>query len=108
MKNKGIRNPERKDTKKNSPITDKQDIQNSSDQHIDQDFSGYPHAPAKEEIIKPQTNEQNKTASVNIKDGEKMMGSKNKMQGSEKIHIDESEDGSGNAFEQTEQGTDDA
>ena len=107
MKNKSIRNPERKDTKKNSPITDKQDIQDSSDQHIDQDFTGYPHAPAKEEIIKPQTNEQKKTASVNIKDGEKVIATKNKKLGSGKKQTDESDDGSGNAFEQTEQITDD-
>ena len=54
MKNKRLRNYlQQKATRKaNSPI--KPDaIQNQPDKRIDQDFVGYPHAPAKEELINP-------------------------------------------------------
>ena len=33
------------------PITNKEDVQRSNDEHIDQDFPGFPHPPAKENII---------------------------------------------------------
>jgi hypothetical protein len=62
---------QQKATAKNQPITDKQDIQESPDKHIDQDFEGYPHGSAKEEIINPKTKEEKKVAAVTIKDGEK-------------------------------------
>lgn len=103
MKNKRLRNYlEQKAAKKNKPVIDKQDIQNNSDKHIDQDFTGYPHAPAKEELIKPQTKEQKKTAAIHTKDGEKIIAPENKKKGSAKKKEEESDDGSGNAFEQTE------
>ncbi|MBS1660855.1 MAG: hypothetical protein JST68_07365 [Bacteroidetes bacterium] len=35
----------------NRPIRDKKDVQKSNDEHIDQDFPGYPHHPAKEKTI---------------------------------------------------------
>jgi hypothetical protein len=42
-------------TKKNhtstDPIDKKEEVQQSNDQHIDQDFPGYPHHPAKEKTI---------------------------------------------------------
>ncbi len=56
---------------KNQPITDKQAIQESPDKHIDQDFEGYPHGSAKEEMINPKTKQEKKVAAFNIKDGEK-------------------------------------
>lgn len=108
MKNKRLRKYlEQKAAKKNTAITGKQDIQNNSDKHIDQDFTGYPHAPAKEEMIKPQTKEQKKTASLNIKDGEKIIAPANKKKGSVKKKEEEPGDGSANAFKQTESLTDD-
>ncbi len=35
-----------------SPMLDKEEIQRSNDKHIDQDFPGYPHHPAKESTIR--------------------------------------------------------
>src|ERR1700752_5355823 len=33
------------------PIVAKEDVQQSNDEHIDQDFPGYPHHPSKDKII---------------------------------------------------------
>ncbi len=33
------------------PIRRKEEVQRSNDEHIDQDFPGYPHHPSKENII---------------------------------------------------------
>ncbi|HRH49692.1 MAG TPA: hypothetical protein PLP23_13135 [Panacibacter sp.] len=38
-----------------APITRKGDVQQSNDEHIDQDFPGFPGNPAKEDIISPKT-----------------------------------------------------
>lgn len=46
------------------PITKKEDVQKSNDEHIDQDFEGFPHNPAKEDIINPKTKEDAKTAGL--------------------------------------------
>jgi hypothetical protein len=62
---------QQKSAAKNNTIINKQDIQNNSDKHIDQDFEGYPNSPAKEEIINPKTKQEKKVAAFNIKDGEK-------------------------------------
>jgi len=108
MKNKRLhRYLEQKAARKNTPITQRQDIQNSSDNRIDQDFPGYPHAPSKEELIKPGTKEQKETASLNVKDGEKIIQPPNKKKGSRIKHGEEESDGSANAFEGTEQIQDD-
>ena len=64
MKNTRLRKYLEKDTKKTSPITDKKEIQKNPDQHIDQDFPGFPHSPAKEENITPKTKSQKKTAGL--------------------------------------------
>jgi hypothetical protein len=93
---------QQKSAAKNKPPIDKQDIQNSSDKHIDQDFPGYPHAPSKEEIIKPKTKDQEKTASINTKDGEKIISPANRKKGSPNRKGEQESDGSGNAFEGTE------
>ena len=93
---------QQKSAAKNKPPINKQDIQNSSDKHIDQDFPGYPHAPAKEELINPKTKEQKKTASVNTKDGDKIISAANKKQGLAIRKNEQDSDGSGNAFEGTE------
>jgi hypothetical protein len=34
------------------PIRNKEEVQRSNDQHIDQDFPGYPHHPSKESTIR--------------------------------------------------------
>lgn len=107
MKNKRLQKYlEQKAARKNTPITQKKDIQ-SSDNRIDQDFPGYPHAPSKEELIKPITKEQKKTASVNVKDGEKIIPAPNKKKGSSIKKGEEESDGSANAFEGTERSQDD-
>jgi hypothetical protein len=62
---------QQKSVAKNRPISEKQDIQNNSDKHIDQDFEGYPHGSANEEMITPKTGQEKKVAALNIKDGEK-------------------------------------
>jgi ABC-type polar amino acid transport system ATPase subunit len=86
--------------KPTDPLMNKNDIETNSDNKIDQDFKGFPHGTASENIINPKTNIEKKVAAVNITDGEKV----NKNAGEK----DESEsDGSGGAFEGTENMQDD-
>lgn len=81
-----------------TPLTNKDEIQKDPDQKIDEDFPGYPHGSSKDNIIKPGNKDDKKTADTNNKDGEKINIPKNKRP------IDESQsDGSGGAFEATEQ-----
>ena len=86
--------------KATDPLTNKEDIQKSSDNKIDQDFSGFPHGTAKESIINPTTKQEKKIAAVDITDGEKV--NKNAGQKDEAAS-----DGSGGAFEDTENMRDD-
>jgi hypothetical protein len=102
MKNSRLRRYlQQKAVAKNSPIVNKQEIQSNPDKHIDQDFEGYPHGPAKEEVINPKTKNQRKSAAVNTKDGEKMIGAEDKKKTS-LSEKEEASDGSANAFEGTE------
>ena len=97
MKNKkSTGRQQSKDAGQNSPILTNQDVEQTADQHIDQDFSGYPHAPATKELINPKTKQEKKSAALDIKDGEKI----NK-------HEEEDSDGSANAFDATETVRDD-
>ena len=63
---------------KAKPITKKEEIRENPDNKIDEDFKGYPHGNAKEEIIKPETEEEKKIADIDNKDGEKRTYRKNK------------------------------
>lgn len=82
--------------KATDPMKDKEDVKNSTDNKIDQDFKGFPDGQAKESLINPKTAEDKKTAALNITDGEKINKKKNRP-------VDEIEsDGSGGAFEGTE------
>ena len=63
---------------KAKPITKKEEVMDSPDNKIDEDFKGYPHGNAKEEIIKPETEEEKKIADIDNKDGEKRTYKKNK------------------------------
>ncbi len=95
-----------KETEKKEKM-EKEKVQANPDPHIDQDFKGYPHAPAKEEVINPKTREQKKVAAVNTKDGEKVL---EKPAGKKSSNRDKDEidsDGSASAFEGTERVTDD-
>ena len=56
---------------KTRPITKKEEVRDNPDNKIDQDFKGFPHGHAKEEIIKPETDQQKKISDVDNKDGEK-------------------------------------
>lgn len=38
-------------TKKTKPIKKQEEVQQSNDEHIDQDFPGYPHHPSKKNVI---------------------------------------------------------
>ncbi len=47
----------------------KEEVQENGDMHIDQDFPGYPYGHAKEEIIKPKSKTEKKTADIFRKKG---------------------------------------
>jgi hypothetical protein len=76
--------------KKTKPILKKEEIRQNPDNKIDQDFKGYPHGTAKDEIIKPETEQEKKIADLDNKDGEKRIYKKRDEQDS---------DGSANAFD---------
>jgi hypothetical protein len=87
-------------TKHTDPIQSADQVKTSSDKHIDQDFTGYPDSPSKENIINPKTKQEKKIAAVKVQDGEKMH--------QPKYEVDEQEsDGSGGAFGATEELIDD-
>jgi len=85
--------------KQNQPILDKKGVLNHPDNHIDQDFKGFPHGTADENIINPGTGTQKKVAAVNTKDGEKI----NRPPVKKRVIEEPGDDGSGNAFEATEE-----
>ncbi|MEP6674377.1 MAG: hypothetical protein ABJA78_04455 [Ferruginibacter sp.] len=87
---------QQKNSEQSRPLK-KEDIAKNPDHKIDEDFPGYPHGQSKDKIIKPQNENDRKTADTDHKDGEKMNIPKNRRP------IDESKsDGSGGAFEATE------
>ncbi|MFT3704244.1 MAG: hypothetical protein QM802_17890 [Agriterribacter sp.] len=47
---------------KTTPIKTKEEVQENPDNHIDQDFPGFPHSPSKEEHINPKTKQDKKVA----------------------------------------------
>ena len=53
----------------------KDEVQQNSDPHIDQDFPGYPHLPADKESITPVTVTEKKLAGDNKKKSKKVYGS---------------------------------
>ena len=77
---------------KNDPIKHKNDISKNPDKKIDQDYKGYPAGPAKDETIKPDTEEEKKIADLDNKDGEKRIYKKNETD-------EQDSDGSANAFD---------
>ena len=40
----------------NDPIKEPEQVQESNDESIDKDFPGYPHYPAKDDILNPENN----------------------------------------------------
>jgi hypothetical protein len=59
---------------KTSPIKKEEEVQQNPDQHIDQDFPGFPHAPSEKKHITPKTATEKKTAAVVKKHTEKTYG----------------------------------
>ena len=78
--------------KRSDHVIKKDEIANHPDNKIDQDFKGYPHGPAKDETIKPETENDKKTSDIDNKDGEKRVYSKNETD-------EQDSDGSANAFD---------
>ena len=79
--------------KKAKPIANKNEVAESTDNKIDQDFPGFPHGTAAEEVIHPTTATEKKVASVNHTDGEKV---------NKKEKDESNSDGSAGAFKTTE------
>ncbi len=52
------------DDKQTNPIDTENKVQQSKDEHIDQDFPGYPHYPAKDDIMNPQNHTERIEAGV--------------------------------------------
>ena len=59
---------------KPSPIK-KEEIQQNPDQHIDQDFPGFPHSPSDKKSITPKTATEKKLAGATKKRSQKTYGS---------------------------------
>lgn len=53
----------------------KEEVQQNSDPHIDQDFPGYPHLPADKKSITPVTEREKKLAGAHKKKSKKVYGS---------------------------------
>ena len=69
MKNKGKlpeADTEKPDKKKG--IVNKEEVRRNPDEHIDQDFEGFPDSPAREKTINPQTEEDAVNANLKKKD----------------------------------------
>ena len=82
--------------KKTQPMQNKQEVQQSNDNKIDQDYPGFPNGQSNENIINPTTATDKKVADVKNMDGEKRP--------QRKPATDElNSDGSGGAFEATEE-----
>ncbi len=92
-------------SKKNEPLDKKEEVQNSNDERIDQDFEGYPHNQSKEDIINPKNETERAIADVdndNINDYAD--SSENKRTGATRGDINEiKSDASAGAFEATEE-----
>jgi hypothetical protein len=76
MKNKGKlpdAATEKPDMKKG--IVKKEEVRRNPDEHIDQDFPGFPDQPAREKTINPQTEEDKVNANLKKKDTSISLGS---------------------------------
>lgn len=79
----------------NKPIKADDEIRRNPDHKIDEDHKGFPSGPATEKTIKPETPNEEKTADIETRDGEKI-----NIRPEERKSLDEQEsDGSANAFE---------
>ena len=108
MKNRRLRNYLQQKAERKAD-TRAGDTQKNPEKHTNQDFRGYPHAPAKEELINPKTNQEKKVAALDTKDGEKIINpqEKKKRKLPDAEAGEERSDGSANAFDATEKVQDD-
>ena len=58
----------------NKPIKKESEIQENPDEHIDQDFPDFPHLPATQKNINPQTHIEKKLADATKKRSKKTYG----------------------------------
>jgi hypothetical protein len=69
MKNKGkLPEADTKKPDKQSAIGQKEEVRRNPDEHIDQDFPGFPDQPSAEKTINPQTEEDKENASLGSAD----------------------------------------
>ena len=59
---------------KNKPLKEEEEVQQNPDEHIDQDFPGFPHPPANKESIQPKTQTEKKSADAEPKETTKTYG----------------------------------
>lgn len=60
--------------KKGNPIKKEEEIQQNADEHIDQDFPGFPHLPSDIKSIAPVTETEKKSAGTDKKKSKKTYG----------------------------------
>jgi len=60
--------------KKTNPIKKEEEVQQNNDEHIDQDYPGFPHLPADKKSITPKTPTEKKSADANKKRPKKTYG----------------------------------
>jgi hypothetical protein len=78
----------------NKPVN-REEIDRNPDNKIDQDHQGFPKGPANENTISPSTPQEEKTADIEKRDGEKI-----NIRPEDRKSLDEQDsDGSANAFE---------
>jgi hypothetical protein len=59
---------------KPNPIKKEEEVQQNPDEHIDQDFPGFPHLPADKKSITPKSKTEKKSASIMKKQSDKTYG----------------------------------
>lgn len=59
---------------KSTPIKKEEEVQQNPDEHIDQDFPGFPHLPSDKKSITPQTLTEKKSSDAIKKPSKKTYG----------------------------------
>ncbi len=59
---------------KSIPIKKEEEVQQNPDEHIDQDFPGFPHLPADKKSITPKSKTEKKSAGIMKKESDKTYG----------------------------------
>ncbi len=102
MKSKRFRNYVASRSK--TTAMNKADVSHSNDAKTDEDHPGFPGGQSSPQMINPKTAEEKKLAAVDIKDGDKMTPEENANAQAKVAETNEAlSDGSGGAFEATEE-----